>query len=627
MNISNNRSIDRHLSLFDLVSIGVGGTIGSGIFVLCGHIARNYAGPASILSWILSGIAACLSGLAYAELAGQIPAAGSSYIYAYVSMGELPAVLAAACLTLEYVVSGSAVARSWGDKVVDRMITSGFIILHEHNRNTYDDDHGSATDDFDSGTATSTSTWLETFVRPGFWNFNPLATVIATVSVLILLSGVKESKAVTNFFTVTKVLLVSFMTILGLILIQPSSNLVPFLPPQFGYSGVVRGATSSFFGYIGFDEICCLAGEAKDPRRNVPRAIVLTLACVTVLYVLATFALVGMQPYQEISDVSGFPMAFQSRGLEWAARLSAFGEIFTLPIVVLLSTMAQPRLQYALAKDGLLPSIFARTDSSGNLWYGTLISGILMISVASFVPFDLLNDVISAGILVAFCTTDSALLLLKHDPPPLNNGCHNYEEGTGGGEGNRVEWLVGTVNVSAFTFGITTAHLWDAFPGSHILAILSAFGTFAATLQIYRTCPPVQCFGGKRRFTSSSIIPHHSDADRYFQTPCMPFVPCLGIFVNWYLLGQLELVAIALLVAYLFAAVVFYFCYGFWHSVGNHDGWLDGEDSDDENFSDRDGRRDGCGAASMYVERTLSLPRVSSKPVGSTGTFETTYMT
>ena len=191
------------------------------------------------------------------------------------------------------------------------MITSGFIILHEHNRSTYDN-HGSATDNFDSGTATSTSTWLETFVRPGFWNFNPLDTVITTVSVLILLSGVKESKAVTNFFTVTKVLLVSFMTILGLILIQPSSNLVPFLPPQFGYSGVVRGATSSFFGYIGFDEICCLAGEAKDPRKNVTRAIVLTLACVTVLYVLATFALVGMQPYQEISDVSGFPVAFQS---------------------------------------------------------------------------------------------------------------------------------------------------------------------------------------------------------------------------------------------------------------------------------------------------------------------------
>lgn len=246
-----------------------------------------------------------------------------------------------------------------------------------------------------------------------------------------------------------------------------------------------------------------------------------------------------------------------------------------------------------------------------------------MIFVASFVPFDCLNDVISAGILVAFCMTDSALLLLRHDSPPLNGNIHNYDKGTGG-EGNRVEWLVGMVNVSAFVFGISATHLWDAFSGSHILAIISAVGTFVVTLQIYRTCPPVECFGGKRRMTSSSIPRHSDDAVHYFQTPCMPFVPCLGIFANWYLIGQLELVAIALLVAYLLAAVVFYFCYGFWHSVGNHDGWLTGKD--DENFSDRDGGRDGYGTALMHVERTISLPRVGSKPVGTSRTVETTYM-
>mmetsp|Transcript_36566 Transcript_36566/g.43686 ORF Transcript_36566/g.43686 Transcript_36566/m.43686 type:complete len:423 (-) Transcript_36566:444-1712(-) len=317
-NTNTNSGIEsRHLSLFDLVSIGVGGTIGSGIFVLCGHIAHNYAGPASILSWILSGIAACLSGCAYAELASQIPEAGSTYVYVYVSMGELPAMVAAACLTLEYVVSGAAIARSWGDKVVEWLRNAGFLIL---------DDSRSITDNIDFYDTTeddATVNWLGYFVQPGFWNFNPLATIVATVTVLLLLTGVKESKTITNFFTLTKVTLVSFMTILGLILLQPSENLTPFLPAQFGYSGVIRGATSSFFGYIGFDEICCLAGEAKDPKKNIPKAIMLTLATVTVLYIFATLALVGMQPYQDISDISGFPMAFQSRGLDWAAQLSA----------------------------------------------------------------------------------------------------------------------------------------------------------------------------------------------------------------------------------------------------------------------------------------------------------------
>jgi len=569
-------TIQRHLSLFDLVSIGIGGTIGSGIFVLCGLIAHDYAGPSSILSWTLSGLASCLSGFAYAELSSRIPAAGSSYVYVYASMGELPAVVAAACLTLEYVVSGSAVARSWGDKIALWMESANMIgaVVHD--------------DDEVFGVGTST-TWLDKFVRPGFWNFNPLALVVSSASVLILLYGVKESKAVTNFFTVTKVILVTFMIIVGLVLLKPRENLIPFVPPQFGLSGILRGCTSSFFGYIGFDEICCLAGEAKNPRTNVPNAILLTLACVTFLYILATLSLVGTQSYEEISVVSGFPMAFQSRGVDWAASLSAFGEIFTMPIVVLLSILAQPRLQYALAKDGLLPTIFSRTDSTGNLWHGTLIAGIFMGLIAAFVPFTHLDDVISAGILIVFNMTDSALLLLRYDPPPRDNDR----------DGRTLEWLVIIVNIASFLFSFFASHFWCAFPGSRALTISSALGALLATVQIYRTCPLATCFGGKRRMSSS----FNTDEDnQYFKTPLMPFVPCLGIFVNSCLVGRLELFSIGLLVAYLCAATVFYFCYGFWYSVGNNGGWQSNEYC---------GKKD-CDVF-LQVERTISLPRLGSK--------------
>mmetsp|Transcript_17219 Transcript_17219/g.19930 ORF Transcript_17219/g.19930 Transcript_17219/m.19930 type:complete len:681 (-) Transcript_17219:49-2091(-) len=516
--------ITRHLTLFDLVSIGVGGTIGSGIFVLCGYIAHSFAGPATCISWIISGIAACLSGVCYAELACRMPAAGSSYVYVYASMGELPAVLVAACLSLEYVVSGSAVARSWGDKIIEWLNMSIDI-------------------DFDLSSHFS-------------WNFNPMATLVSAASVALLMSGVKESKSVTNFFTVTKVIVVGLMAIGGLILMLPRQNLVPFIPPQYGVAGIFRGATSSFFGYIGFDEVCCVAGEALDPQRNMPLAIVISLTTVTGLYVVAALALTGMQPYYEVSEVSGFPYAFASRGHNIAAQISAFGEVFTLPIVVLISVMAQPRLQYALAKDGLLPEIFARVDENGNLWHSTVICGIFMVIVASFVPFEHLNDMISAGILVAFCMTCSSLIIMRRESP-------DHEPG-------KVERTLLHFNFASLVFGISLTHFGTSVGGKVIVAIC-VFALLICILRLYQ-CPAAVLFGGKIRASQykGSV---DMRVDSYFKTPCLPLIPCLGIFINWYLVSQLELIGIFFLLLYLALAGIFYFSYGMRHSVGANGGW------------------------------------------------------
>ncbi len=295
-------TLERHLTLFDLVSIGVGGTVGSGIFVLCGFIAHNYAGPATCISWAIAGLAAVLSGLCYGELACHMPSAGSSYVYVYVSMGELPAVMIGACLTLEYTVAASAVARSWGDKFIE-------YFTSELHWNAKDHPFLLAGHTSDDGSKSS---------------FNLMAALIAMLAVLLLLNGVKESKRVTNFFTIAKVGVVSFMAITGFFFIRPS-NLTPFIP--FGVSGVARGATSSFFGYLGFDEICCIAGEAINPQYTMPRAILYTLLIVTVLYCLAALALTGMQPYNEISEISGFPIALHSCGAHWAAQIGAVSRL------------------------------------------------------------------------------------------------------------------------------------------------------------------------------------------------------------------------------------------------------------------------------------------------------------
>jgi APA family basic amino acid/polyamine antiporter len=382
-------------TLIDLISIGVGGTIGSGIFVLTGFVAHTYAGPATFISFALSGVAALASAPSYAEFAAQLPDSnGSTYAFCFVSMGEYAAVIAGACLTLEYGVSGAAVARSWGDKVKEWWMSS-----LEDQELQQQQERSETGDHLDGGTISL---------------FNPLAGIITLLSTVILAYGIQESKRVTHFFTFLKVCLVCFMIIGGLTLFQIDNfDLPPLIKPELGgFDGVLRGATSSFFGYLGFDQVCCMAADAKRPG-DPSKAAMWTLAIVTTFYILASIALTGMLPSGQISDTSGFPLAFESRNITWAARLTAAGEVVTLPVVVLISLLAQPRLFAAMARDGLLPEIFARTTLSGNLFWSSILCGVPMSLLAAFVPFSSLDDAISVGILVAFNMTNTSLILMK----------------------------------------------------------------------------------------------------------------------------------------------------------------------------------------------------------------------
>jgi amino acid transporter len=535
-------TVERHLTLFDLWSIGVGGTIGSGIFVLTGYIAHNFAGPSTVLSFAMSGGAATCSGVAYAELAGRLPASGSTYVYAYVTMGEYAAVLAAACLTLEYAVSGAAVARSWGDKVV-------VWVVDQWNMPK-----------------------LAKYLDPGY-GVNPMAFVISVLSVALLLGGIKESKGVSNVVTYLKVLLVLFM-IVGGFYFMDADNLTPFAP--FGTAGVMRGATSSFFGYLGYDEVCCLAGEALHPQRDMPRAVLLIIATVAILYMLAAVALTGMQPY---ADITAFPAAFSSNGSEWAAQLTAAGEVITLPVVVLISLMAQPRLQHALAKDGLLPSVFGAVDATGNLRAGTMLSGVAMTLIATFVPFGMLDDLISAGILLAFSMTNACLVLLRCESPPLHP--------------NLLSKLLLLYNGLCFLTSMMLSHAQ-----SITIAVVFGVMTLLTAMYLWYACPKSVTFGG-------SIYRSPPDTDMaFFKSPLFPLLPCIGTFVNWYLISQLEASGILLLLLYLGLATIYYYAFGVNHSIGNTSGWRN------------DGTYEGLGPDAVML-RTISLPNYisSSDPI------------
>ncbi|EED93414.1 amino acid transporter [Thalassiosira pseudonana CCMP1335] len=497
---SNNNSLHKHLTLFDLVCVGVGATVGSGVYAVCGLIAHSQAGPATFISWSIAGVAASVSGLCYAELGGRYPTSGSSYVYVKETFeNELASVVAGACLTLEYVGSASAVARSWGDKVVEYLKAyqgegSGWKILLF-------------------------------LLEPGF-GINPCAFAVSAAAVLILLNGVKESKCVTNLFTVLNITLLLFVTGAALVLAK-AENLTPLIVPEFGTAWILRGATSSFFGYIGFDEICCIAGESKNPVRDLPRAIILTLIIVTTLYIAASIGLAGMVPYADVSETSGFPNGFRYRGYEWAAEVAALGELIALPFVVLITIMAQPRLQYAMSVDGILPPVFVEVDSSGNLVQGLKISGLLMTVIATLVPFRHLDDLISSGILIAFTMTDMSVIMVRRTSP--RNNPHLLPR------------LVATFIVSSFLSGFLlrirlSNEVSDS--GVSLATILACSATLFIGSRIQTKCPNKGC-----------------NEQGLFLAPFVPILPLCGIFINIYLVAQLELTGCLMIFGYLGFAV------------------------------------------------------------------------
>ncbi|GKY97390.1 hypothetical protein MPSEU_000697500 [Mayamaea pseudoterrestris] len=518
----------RHLSLLDLLVIGVGGTVGSGLFVLTGQIASHYAGASTYISFATAGLAATTSGLCFAELSGRLPVAGSTYVYAHVCLGELAAVLAAACLTLEYAVSGAAVARSWGDKVSE-------FIAAMRNADV-------------AATANEQATEEQSVSI-----VNLPAFLVSSIATILLLAGVNESKSVTNIITAFKMSIVAFMTVGGFVLFQ-RQNMTPLAP--FGFQGVARGATTSFFGYLGFDEVCCVASEALHPERDMPRAVIGTLVIVTCCYIVASVALTGMLPYDEISATSGFPAAFYARGVSWAGTFTAIGEIVTLPVVVIISLMAQPRLLSSMAQDGLLPPMLGKTDDKGNLFGATAVAGVFMTLLATFVPFTYLNDLVSAGILVAFCMTCSCLVLLRCESPA--------------GKTKVVEYCLALYNATCFVAAILWSHEIWWLPLQRLWASLLTLAMIGSVVYMATTCPRSAQFGGSILSSEGST---YTSSISYFQTPLVPYLPCIGMAINWYLIAQLDASGILFLVLYLGATAAMYMWQCAPRSVGHRSQW------------------------------------------------------
>ena len=371
----------RVLGPFSLTALGVGAIIGAGIFVLTGLAAHDFAGPGLMLSFILAGLGCAFAGLCYAEFASMIPVAGSAYTYAYATMGELAAWIIGWDLILEYGMASSTVAYGWSKYLLQLLNIFGIHL--------------------------PTFLVSDPFSVPGAWCNLPAALVVLAVTVILVI-GIRESATFNAAMVALKLVVVVFVIAVGSAYVDPA-HWQPFLP--FGMSGVARGAGYVFFAYIGFDSVSTHAEEARNPQRDVPIGIMASLLLCTALYVAVAAVLTGMIPYDQIDINAPLAAAFVHYGLSAAVLLVSVGAVAGITSVLLVLMLSQPRVFFAMARDGLLPYSFFGTvhPRFRTPHKATMLTGAVVALVAALFPIHALAEMVNIGTLFAFVRSESVV--------------------------------------------------------------------------------------------------------------------------------------------------------------------------------------------------------------------------
>jgi APA family basic amino acid/polyamine antiporter len=395
---ANSSQMHRKLSAFDLVLIG--------IFVVTGTVAANNSGPAIVISFVISGIAAALAALCYSELSSMIPVSGSAYSYAYATMGELSAWIMGWDLILEYLVGAATVAVGWsgyfcsflkdtfGVKIDPRLISSPLVF----------------------------NSTKQAFETTGSF-INLPAIIILLLCTLVLVIGIRESSVINHVAVVIKVVATLTFIFASIIHINPS-NYKPFIPEnqgsfgKFGWSGVLQGSTTIFFAYIGFDAVSTTAQECKKPQRDLPLGIIGSLFVCTILYISVALCLTGVVSYKELDVPHPIAVGIKATGIPWLAVLIEIGAIMGLTSVLLVTLMGQPRIFYSMANDGLLPMSFAQIHPKfGTPHVTTILTGCICALLAGFLPLDILAELTSVGTLFAFVLVSIGVIILRYKRP------------------------------------------------------------------------------------------------------------------------------------------------------------------------------------------------------------------
>ena len=409
----------RSLGAGALTAIGVGGIIGTGIFVLTGVAAANHAGPAIVLAFILAGIGCIFAGLCYAEFAAMIPVSGSAYAYSYATLGEFIAWFIGWNLVLEYLFAASTVAVGWSRYLVKLLDAFGINFLPPALTNAPIDIYPTA------GLMGTVACEPGSFVTTGAMVNLPAVLVIAIVT-SILVVGIKQSSTVNNIIVAIKVAIVLLVIGFGAFYVNPD-YWHPFIPPntgtpgEFGWSGILRAAGIIFFAYIGFDAVSTASQEAKNPQRDVPIGILGSLVVCTLLYVLMSGVLTGMLPYLQLNDAAPVAAALEAHpDLLWLSKPVIVGAIAGLTSVILVMMLAQSRIFYSMSRDGLLPPAFRSIHPKFQTpAFSTVLTGVGAGIVGGIFPIGILGELVSIGTLTAFITVCIGVLVLRRTRPEL----------------------------------------------------------------------------------------------------------------------------------------------------------------------------------------------------------------
>ncbi|KAL0883205.1 hypothetical protein ABMA27_016641 [Loxostege sticticalis] len=562
--------LNRCLTTFDITLLGVGHMVGAGIYVLTGTVARHMAGPATALSFLLAGVTSTLAALCYAEFGTRIPRAGSAYAYTYVSIGEFWAFIIGWNIVLEYMIGAASVARAWSgylDAMLDGAISNATICitgeLHETLLSRYPD---------------------------------VLAFLICIVASLILAVGVKTSAYINNGLTILNLLVISLVIFLGFYYAD-ISNWSPknggFMP--FGFSGVLAGAATCFYAFVGFDSISASSEEAKDPSRSIPIATILSMALVAVGYILVAIALTLMVPYKSINPEAALPAALGAVHADWAKYAVAVGAVCGMTTTLLGSLFSLPRCLYAMSADGLLFGFLSDVNNKSQIPISNLIiSGFSSALIALLFDLEKLVEFMSIGTLLAYTIVSAAVIILRYRPIP-----HVEDKGFGVPQldspiDREDSSATGTPATDA---GSSSSEMFEALtvgrlrpqyawleplaggraPGAAVSGCVYTFTAAAAALCAHNhfLAEPAGLWSLLPDFVLYLIIiaclviisaHQQSPARLPFRVPWVPFLPAASVLLNVELMVNLGALTWARFAIWMTFGLLLYFLYGIHHS-------------------------------------------------------------